>query len=425
MSSDTVRWVAGIALGWISLALGWLIIRFLINWWRHRRYGIPVDHSLLLVEYGRKMTGSLDQQTLASLLVTEIPRVLHIKQAALLLPEAYDLVSVTYDEGTDLRLPVNHAAVRWVASSGEAQRADQGRLLELIKQGPADLAWTRVWIPLMRGIDLHGIWLLGIREGRLRYSAEDLRCLTSLGRQAAAVVEASHFAEQERQVADEMRALYRQVVNAQEVERSHLARELHDGVLQDMCAVVRDLKAVEAQVVDGASGYKDIPAAHEMYTSLVYRSGEIVQALRAICNDLRPPLLQQDLISALKSLVETLDKRSLAPVHIEITADELRFTDEIALVIFRITQEALHNALQHADASEIAVRLTQYPDRIRLTVTDDGKGIRGGVKPSRFVAQGHFGLAGMRERAAMIGAKLDVQTATDYGTVVALEVSSN
>jgi signal transduction histidine kinase len=94
----------------------------------------------------------------------------------------------------------------------------------------------------------------------------------------------------------------------------------------------------------------------------------------------------------------------------------------VALAMFRITQEALHNAIQHADASEIAVRLTQYPDRLRLTVTDDGRGIAGGVEPARFVAQGHFGLAGMRERAAMIGGRLDVQTAVEYGTAVILEV---
>lgn len=422
MDSDIAQWVIGLILGWISLAVGLLSLRLMLGWWRGRRFGTPVDHSVLLVEYGRRMTGTLDRQALASLLVTELPRALSAKQAALLLPEGYDLIAESNDGGGELRLPVSHAAVRWVASGGEAQRADQGRLQELIQQGPADLAWTQVWVPLMRGIDLRGMWLLGVREGRLRYSAEDLRCLTSLGRQAAAVLEASHYAEHERQVADELRALYRQVVSAQEVERSHLARELHDGVLQDLCAVVRDLKAVETQVIDDTPDYDDSPAAREMFAGLVFRAGDIVQALRAICNDLRPPLLQQDLISALKALVETLDTRSQAPVHIEITADDLHLADDMALAIFRITQEALHNALQHADASEIAVRLTQYPDRIRLTVTDDGRGIHGGVEPARFVAQGHFGLAGMRERAAMIGAKLDVQTAIDYGTVVVLDV---
>ena len=147
-----------------------------------------------------------------------------------------------------------------------------------------------------------------------------------------------------------------------------------------------------------------------------------MHALRAICNDLRPPLLQHDLASALKALVEELDARSPAPVHIEVSAEGLDLPDDVALAVFRITQEALRNTIQHADASEIAVRLTQYPDRLRLTVTDDGRGIAGGVEPARFVAQGHFGLAGMRERAAMIGGNLDVQTAADYGTVVILEL---
>ena len=92
------------------------------------------------------------------------------------------------------------------------------------------------------------------------------------------------------------------------------------------------------------------------------------------------------------------------------------------MVIYRIAQEALHNAIQHAGASEIVVRLTQYPDRLRVTVTHDGRGIAGGSDLRRFVAEGHFGLAGVRERAAMIGGHLEVQSALDYGTVVILEI---
>jgi len=399
----------GLALGWLTLALGFLLYRGAHRWWRTRRYGAPVDHSVLLAEYGRKMTGALDRQALGEVLTVELPRVLQVEHAALLLPEAYQLVTIN---AGDLRLPVSHAAVRWVASGGEAQRADRGRLHELIQQGRTDVAWTQVWVPLMRGADLRGLWLLGARGGSIQYAPEDLRWLTAMAREAAAVLEATHYAEQERRAASEMRALYRQVVIAREVERGRLARELHDGVLQDLCAVTRDLKALEAQ----------LEANESLFTDLAARSGEAVHALRAICNDLRPPLLQHDLISALRALVEELDRRSEAPIHIQVSAESLRLSDNVALAIFRITQEALHNAIQHADGSEIAVRLTQYPDRLRLTVTDDGRGITGGVEPARFVAQGHFGLAGMRERAAMIGGKLDVQTAADYGTVVILEL---
>jgi signal transduction histidine kinase len=187
---------------------------------------------------------------------------------------------------------------------------------------------------------------------------------------------------------------------------------LHDGVRQDLCAVTRDLRAREAQ------------REGDLWplSGVVDRAGEVVQSLRAICNDLRPPLLQSDLGLALKALGETLDSRSSAPISVEIAADDLRLSPEAALALFRIVQEALHNAIQHADASEIAVRLTQYPDHLRLTVTDDGRGIEGGADSAYLIAQGHFGLAGMRERASMIGARLDVQTALEYGTVVSVEL---
>jgi signal transduction histidine kinase len=274
----------------------------------------------------------------------------------------------------------------------------------------------------MRGFDLRGMWLLGApgeTQRRRQYSPADLRWLTAVGRQAAVVLETMHYAERERWAAGEMRALYRQAVNAREAERSRMSRELHDGVLQDLCAVTRDLKALSTRSVppdwegQNASSSVEAVASH---------SGEIVNALRAICNDLRPPLLQQDLGAALRTLVAELDGRSPAPIHIDLTLDEPGLSDETALAVFRITQEALHNAIAHADASEIAVRLTQYPGQLRLTVVDDGRGILGGVDPARFVAQGHFGLAGMRERAAMIGGHLEVQTAVEYGTVVVLEV---
>jgi signal transduction histidine kinase len=407
--NDIGALLIGLVLGAFALALGFVFWRGVRRWWRAWRYGTPVDHSTLLVEYGRRMTGAPDRQALARLLATDLPRVLQVEDAALLLPEGHHLVAV---DGRDLRLPVSHAAIRWVASGGDAQDVGRGRLREMAQQGPAELDWARVWVPLMRGVDLRGLWLMGARDDGLRYSPEDLGWLTAVGRQAAVVLDAIHYAEQERRAASEIRALYHQVVETREVERGRLSRELHDGVLQDLCAITRDLKALEAQ-----------PEVDEVrFADLVARSGGSVSALRAICHNLRPPLLQHDLSSALKALVEELDARSVAPVYIEVSAEGLQLSDEVALAVFRITQEALNNAIQHADASEIAVRLTRYPDRLRLTVTDDGRGVVGGVEQTRFVAQGHFGLAGMRERAAMIGGRLDVQTAVDYGTVVILEL---
>jgi signal transduction histidine kinase len=393
--------------GVLGALLGVWLLHLARRRYRRWRYGMPIAHEDLLVRYGRHMAGLLDREAIGQLLAEDVASALNVSQAAVLLSEGHDLVAM--DEA-GLRLPVHHAAVRWIASSGEAMRVT-GRLEELIAQGQTGLGWTAAWVPLMRGADLYGIWLLGERANGFAYAPEDLRWLTTLARQAAVVLETIRHAEQEQQVANEMQALYRQAVSARESERERLARELHDGVLQDLCAVARDLKALEAQTENQV-----------FLVALISNTSESVQTLRAICHDLRPPLLSNNPSSALKALVERLDAQSAAPIHIEIAAEDLCVPEETALSIYRIAQEALHNAIQHADASEIAVRLTQYPDRLRMTITDDGQGIPSGADLHRFVAKGHLGLAGMRERAAMIGGHLDIQSAPDYGTVVILEV---
>lgn len=405
--------IIGLILGWLTLAAALLLYRGLRQWRQTRRYGESIEHSALLAEFGRKLMNVHDHDALAKLLTKDLPHILHVQRAVLLLPENHQLVDV---EDGKLTLPMSHAAIRWTASAGDAQQADKGHLHALIGQGRTDLSWTQAWIPLMRGTGLRGLWLLGSRDNNLHFSPEDLRWLTAIAREAAAFLDTVQYSERDQLVASEMRTLYQDVVKSRETERGRLSRELHDGVLQDLCAVTRDLKALEAQ-----------ESGRQIFADLANRSGETVSALRTICHDLRPPLLQQDFTSALKAIVADMDGRSCAPVHIEITAEieKISISDETALTFFRVTQEALNNAIKHADASEIAVRLTQYPGLLRLTITDDGRGIAGNIEPARFVAQGHFGLAGMRERAAMIGGKLDIQTAIDYGTVVILELPLN
>ncbi len=393
--------------GALTVALAVVLFSLGRRVYRQQRYGTPIAHEELLVAYGRRMAGLLDRGAIADLLAVEVPEALEVSRSAVLLPDGHDLAGT--GDGA-LRLPVHHAAVRRVAAGGEAVTV-AGRLRELTGGPGGDLAWTAVWVPLMRGAELHGLWLLGERAGGRAYAPDDLRWLTTLARQAAVVLESVRYAEQEQQVADEMQSLYRQAVAARETERERLSRELHDGVLQDLCAVARDLKALEARAGNAAP-----------LEALVARAAEAVQTLRGICHDLRPPLLSTNPILALRALVERLDAHSPAPIRLETSTQELHVSEEAALAIYRIAQEALHNAIQHAEASEIAVRLTRYPDRLRMTVSDDGRGIENGADLRRFVAEGHFGLAGMRERAAMIGGTLEVHSAPDYGTAVILEL---
>jgi hypothetical protein len=144
-----VRFLAIGILGGVAAAVLVLLILYQAHrWWVYWRYGVPVDHSVLLVEYGRRMTGALDRDTLARLLTGELPGELQAQRATLLLAEQHQLVDA---DAAGAALPVSHSAVRWVASAGEAQRANDGYLARMIAQGRTDLAWARVWVPLMRG----------------------------------------------------------------------------------------------------------------------------------------------------------------------------------------------------------------------------------------------------------------------------------
>jgi signal transduction histidine kinase len=373
------------------------------QWYHHRRYGDEMSQVEILIDYSHRMVSLIqDRQVLSQLLTVDVPASLDVSQADILFADVRALVST---RETGLRLPIHNAAVRRVAAGGAAAKVT-GQLEKLIEQGRTDLSWTAVWVPVMRGTELYGMWLLGQRGQGQAYSSIHLQWLTTLARQAAVVLETVRYAEQEQHVAQEMQALYYQTVSAREMERGQLSRELHDGVLQDLCAISRDLKAL----------------GNLQLETLVARSDEAVNVLRGICQDLRPPFLANNLPLTLETLVERMDTYSSSPVSIEIKTDFLTLPEETTLAIYRIAQEALNNAIRHADASEIVVRLTQYPDRLRLTITDDGQGIEHSTDFGRYVDQGHFGLAGMRERAKMIGANLDIQSAKDYGTAIILEV---
>jgi signal transduction histidine kinase len=400
MLSNNFFWLlAGILL---TLGVIWLWGRAK-QWSYRRRYGDEMSQAEILIGYSQRMASLIqDRPGLSQFLAVDIPASFEVAQADILFADARALVS---PKETGLRLPIHNAAVRRVAAGGAATMV-AGPLAKLIEQGRTDLSWTAVWVPVMRGTELYGMWLLGQRRQGQAYSSTHLQWLTTLARQAAVALETVRYAEREQHVAREMQALYYQTVSAREMERGQLSRELHDGVLQDLCAVSRDLKAM----------------GHPHLEPLVARSDEAVNVLRGICHDLRPPFLTNNLPQTLETLVERMDAHASAPVSIEIKADCLSLPEETTLAIYRITQEALNNAIRHADASEIVVRLTQYPDRLRLTITDDGRGIEHSHDLGRYVDQGHFGLAGMRERAKMIGANLDIQSAKDYGTAVILEV---
>lgn len=149
-----------------------------------------------------------------------------------------------------------------------------------------------------------------------------------------------------------------------------------------------------------------------------------MEKLRGLIRAQRPSLLDQGLLFALQGLVDEMQRLAGDSPQISWSSDlegRLELSDEQATSIFRIAQEALNNALKHARAHAIAVKLERASeDMLRLVIEDDGVGVPASGSGDGLPGQ-QYGLVGMRERARMIGARLEVSPRPGGGTAVVLE----
>jgi len=209
---------------------------------------------------------------------------------------------------------------------------------------------------------------------------------------------------------DERRESGRRALAAQEGERARIARELHDEVGQTLTAVA--LRAERAASTQSQQGEALTEIAETVLRSLddVHRIGR----------ELRPEALDDlGLINALIALCSRVGRQSGLHIRRDLDGHLPPLSDEVELVIYRVAQEALTNSLRHSQASEVGVSLRAAGDRVVLTISDDGRGIGGATRAG--------GLAGMRERAMLIDAVLEVRSRIPHGTevVLTLPVSSD
>ena len=192
-------------------------------------------------------------------------------------------------------------------------------------------------------------------------------------------------------------------------ERARLARELHDAVSQKLFSVRAHARAAAVLAErDPAKAAAGLAAVSEL-------AGEAQAELRAIIEGLAPPALN-GLVTSLRRYAGLAGRAHGVPVTVTGSPlPPLSATTEQA--VYRVAQEALHNALRHADGRSVTIAVTAPPAGIVLTVTDDGTGF----DPSSPAASG-LGLASMRERAAAAGGTVAVESAPGTGTTVRLEV---
>jgi signal transduction histidine kinase len=198
-------------------------------------------------------------------------------------------------------------------------------------------------------------------------------------------------------------------------ERNRLALELHDAVTQKLFSMVLTAEAVTT-LLD-----RDTPAAREKVARLRELAEEALGELRSLIEELRPPDLDRDgLPGALRKQVEVLE--GLHGIEIELDVDEAvaGADGERDRQVLRIAQEALQNALRHAGARRICVRLAPLNGGLALEVEDDGVGF---VPEDPQLRSRRLGLTSMEERAERLGGRLEIRSSPAAGTTVRLEVT--
>lgn len=404
-------------------------------------YGGWYDYQGVISRFSAALNATLDTPTLVTLLTRDLPATLHLRCAALLLPEPASgpgasgespegqpetwraLTQLSSNDGdcaiglaaplihtlSHLRKPVPVAYLRETTETGTlpAQIA-----------GASDPVELELCVPIVLDETLEGVLLLGSKEADDTYTKEDIAILETLAHQAATTIRNARLVDALRHHIDvvtrgreALLLAHRRLLGAREEERQRLARDLHDGPLQALLGLSYQLRAQSRSAPD--------PAGQRALESLRRDVLATVREIRHLCTHLRPPALDLlGLPAAMVAHAEDLEDRSEAHVHLDVSETPTALPDVAAISVFRLYQEALHNALRHSRAETIHVCLRITDTACHLRVTDDGCGFRVPLTWTELAQRGHFGLLGIQERVDALSGTLKVQSAPGMGTTV-------
>ena len=280
-------------------------------------------------------------------------------------------------------------------------------------------------IPLDCGGQACGTWTVGPRRDGEALNPEDRRILQTLARQAEIALSNVLLLETLRGQLDELRTsretlvqLQHQLLRSREEERGRLARDLHDGPIQALVGMNMQMGMLMPSTGPANDGLPTAEALRDIRVEV----RDLINELRQVCTELRPPMLDTlGLGAALRALAEDWSTQHGAALQLDLPPDAtLRsLPEEVALNLYRVVQEALSNVARHAEAQRVDLRLAwdADSDRLDLAVQDDGHGfIPAAIED--LAGQGHFGLAGIRERVALIGGQWRLEAAPGQGTTV-------
>lgn len=359
------------------------------------------------------VTGQTSTTEVLQQIVEGARELIDAEYAALGIPDDSGRFADFYAAGVDPEqwaaigpVPRTHGMLGATLTEGRAQRIAKLRADSRFRGWPsAHPEMTNfLGVPIEDCDQTLGAIYLANKRGAEKFSADDEYLLRVLAAHAALALSRARMLER-----------FRELTLIE--ERSRIARELHDAVAQKLFSLRLTVGAASTLVgTDTSRAAKELQRVKEL-------AGSALDELRAVVTELRPPALREDgLVAALRKHVEVTGRAY--DVDVRFSADcehgcDLDLPDLVEDVVFRIAQEALHNALRHANPTTVHVDVAVTGADIRLDVTDDGVGL-----PADAAASGgqHLGIMSMRERARHAGGRLRVLPRPEGGTRVRLEV---
>jgi len=248
-----------------------------------------------------------------------------------------------------------------------------------------------------------------------------LKLSTSLVRsdgQPVAFQQIARDITEEKRMQENLHFYLQQTTKAQEEERKRISRELHDETIQALVVLSRQLDNL-------ASSNKNLSEDdRNRLEELQRQTSDLIRGVRRLSQDLRPAALDSlGLLPALEWLVSDVGEYSGIEIKINAIGSKRRFPEEVELVLFRITQEALRNVWRHSKATKAEITIEFGQGNVKIAISDNGKGFNPPHSMGDLAKDGKLGLAGMLERARLIGGNLTVQSQPGKGCTVTVEVS--
>lgn len=332
-------------------------------------------------------------------------------------PDADELVLMgatpPFDEvaGT-IRLKIGQGLAGWVAQHAEPA------VVENKWRDP-----RYVYIPALRGKDFSSlisvpllrpegvvVGVLNVHSRKTHHFARaDVDRLSEVASLLAGIVENAVLFDRITKREIELERFAARTIELQELDRRRIAADIHDGISQRLVSAWYYLRAARSSVDSS-------PIIAELAATESLLSDALEEARRAVVG-LRPVVLDDlGLTAGLTSLAGSLG----TDADVDIDLDECRLATHIETALYRIAQEALQNVAKHAQASRVVIKLRDTDDRVRLSIEDDGVGF----DRSRSGSPMSFGIDGMRERAVLLGADLEVSSRVGAGTSVVVTILS-